>query len=1170
MHVTSAPIRVFDVADVTNKAARWLAVALFIAVLLVPSARADWVTLEEAELAVVGWLHRNGMPLDAPLGDQLVEVVEYVNELNEPVCYVFYLDPNGYIIVSADDLVEPIIAFAPFGEFDPSPDNPLGALISSDLVGRLEAVRGGMEFGGGEGDPTHVALNRWNDLIEEGANPVEQQSGSIADVRVAPLLETTWGQSTYCGDMFNYYTPSNYVCGCVATAMAQLMKFHEHPTTGVGTGSFSITVDGNVQTANLLGGDENGGAYDWANMQLTPTCSANTAQRKAVGALSFDAGISVNMSYTSTASGTDTLKSAYAFTNTFGYNNAIPGRKADWTNIGAALDEMINPNLDAGYPVVLGITGAGGHAIVCDGYGYDGSTLYHHLNLGWWGDSDAWYALPTIDTNHGTFTSVYKCVYNVFPTESGEIVSGRVLDDNGDPISGVTVTAVRSAGGSYNTTTDANGIYAFLGLPASSEYTLSTTSGGLEFDDLVVTTGTSTANTDTCGNYWGADLGGTASAVPAELSAPTDGATLSSDTVTFNWSAGSGATAYGLVGGSGVGSSRYFAANNLTDTSVEISGLPTDGSTLYVRLWTQFNNTTAYKDYTFTTYSGAGDKAEMLSPTPGSTISGYTPTFTWSAGNGADLYAIWVGDAAGGWNHAEVVTASTNAQLDELPTDGRTLYLRLWTRLGGTLWVYNDYQYTAFSGALTAATMNSPADGATLTGSSVTFNWDAGSGCTSYAIQVGSGVGNERYYASGAVAGTSDTATGIPCDGSTIYVRLWSLLGGEWDYNDYTYTAFSGAGASAELTSPANASTLTDFSTTLNWTAGSGVTQYAVYFGSGVGKWDYFFNLTGSTSMTIHSLPTDGRTLYCRIWSQISGEWVFNDYTFTAYTGTRAKAEMTSPADSTTLPSGSETFTWSAGAGCTQYSLQVGSGIGSGRYFNSGITTDTSADVTTLPVDGTPVYARLWSFMGGVWVYSDFQYYAHSDGGATPSQGSMLTPTPGSTLAGPAVTFTWEPGFGVWEYYLDCGTGVSDSSYFSQSAGMNTSIDVTGLPTDSSTVYVRLWSLVGSDWESTLYTYSAADMPGPEAGFVTSPLSGTVVNGGTLDLEWDPGNFVDSFWIQLGTSPGGDDIFSADVGTVTSYSVPGIPTDGTRIYLQFWSFVDGNWEFENLWYDTGP
>ena len=59
---------------------------------------------------------------------------------------------------------------------------------------------------------------------------------------------------------------------------------------------------------------------------------------------------------------------------------------------------MVNPNLDAGYPVLFGITGAGGHAIVCDGYGYNPSTMYHHLNMGWSGNDDAWYNLPTIDT----------------------------------------------------------------------------------------------------------------------------------------------------------------------------------------------------------------------------------------------------------------------------------------------------------------------------------------------------------------------------------------------------------------------------------------------------------------------------------------------------------------------------------------------------------------------------------------------------------------------------------------------------------------------------------------------------------------------------------------------------------------------------------------------------
>ena len=99
---------------------------------------------------------------------------------------------------------------------------------------------------------------------------------------------------------------------------------------------------------------------------------------------------------------------------------------------------MINPNLDASNPVLLGILDANGdgHAVVADGYGYDTGTLYHHLNLGWGGACTAWYIPSNIDTSCYTFNTVTDCIYNVYTSSSGEIMSGQVTDSTGNPIPG--------------------------------------------------------------------------------------------------------------------------------------------------------------------------------------------------------------------------------------------------------------------------------------------------------------------------------------------------------------------------------------------------------------------------------------------------------------------------------------------------------------------------------------------------------------------------------------------------------------------------------------------------------------------------------------------------------------------------------------------------------------
>jgi hypothetical protein len=284
----------------------------------------------------------------------------------------------------------------------------------------------------------------------------------------------------------------------VATALAQIMRFWQFPTTAVGTTSFTITVNNVSQNRNLLGGNGSGGAYGWALMDIGPTVSTSS-HRQAIGRLTHDAGISVNMSYKASGSNSNTLQIANALKSTFSYTNAMRGYNSGSNLTTANRNNMVNPNLDAGYPVAFGITGTpGGHAIVGDGYGYNSGTLYHHLNMGWSGSQNAWYNLPTIDAGSNTFTSVYKCVYNIYTSGTGEIISGRVTDAGGNPVSDATVTATRASGGSYTATTNSKGIYALTKIPSASTYQISIPGYPLQ----TVSTLTSTNDSLIVGNLW--------------------------------------------------------------------------------------------------------------------------------------------------------------------------------------------------------------------------------------------------------------------------------------------------------------------------------------------------------------------------------------------------------------------------------------------------------------------------------------------------------------------------------------------------------------------------------------------------------------------------------------------------------------------------------------------
>ena len=98
--------------------------------LITPSVWAKPATADQASQVVANWLTRNRQPLGTALGSRIKHIEAFRNASDQDLYYVVYLEPEGFVIVPGDDAVEPIIAFAPSGHFDPSEDNPLGAMVS--------------------------------------------------------------------------------------------------------------------------------------------------------------------------------------------------------------------------------------------------------------------------------------------------------------------------------------------------------------------------------------------------------------------------------------------------------------------------------------------------------------------------------------------------------------------------------------------------------------------------------------------------------------------------------------------------------------------------------------------------------------------------------------------------------------------------------------------------------------------------------------------------------------------------------------------------------------------------------------------------------------------------------------------------------------------------------
>ena len=291
---------------------------------------------------------------------------------------------------------------------------------------------------------------------------------SIDDVRVDALVSSHWGQGLDTGysnsgrPCFNYSTPNNYPCGCVATPMAQLFRYWRYPAS-VQAGTSRCLVDG-LETLLPYGGVE----YDYDAMPYV-AAGASESSRAAIGRLTADCAAALHSMF---YSGSTLAYGMFAFVQlreTFGYSSSVGYVPIESRGPSAALENTIVANLDAKCPVMISLrveANEKAHQALIDGYGYHEGKLYFHFNLGWCnvrGD-DAWYELDkTTDQASGSYYNLIEgLIYNIFPDFSGDVLSGRVLDEYGNPVANATVQALRNGEVVDTAQTDGKGIYAFV------------------------------------------------------------------------------------------------------------------------------------------------------------------------------------------------------------------------------------------------------------------------------------------------------------------------------------------------------------------------------------------------------------------------------------------------------------------------------------------------------------------------------------------------------------------------------------------------------------------------------------------------------------------------------------------------------------------------------------
>jgi hypothetical protein len=387
-------------------------------------------------------------------------------------------------------------------------------------------------------------------------------------------------------------------------------------------------------------------------------------------------------------------------------------------------------------------------------------------------------------------------------------------------------------------------------------------------------------------------------AVPASpgLYSPADHSALTNTSVTFAWDSSSpgagpdyGATAYWLDVGSTQGGNNYYSSGSLSTAtfSQTVSTLPSNGSPVWARWYYSVNGQWLYDDYNYTALNAPAEAGAIASPTPGSTLSGSTVTFDWTAGSGSTAYWLDIGSTAGGNNYyssGNLGTALTVA-VNGLPTNGSNVYVTLYSLVSGT-WTPMAYTYVAYNVGAAAASLTTPTPGSLLNGSTVTFDWTAGSGSTAYWVDIGSTASGNNYYSSGNLGNVlTTTASGLPTDGSTVYVTLYSQIGGTWYGTTYNFTTVNATSGLAVITSPANGVLLSGNTVTFNWSSDTNASAYWVDVSNiqpGGNDLDSSGNLGTAMTETIYNLPANSSTIYVTLYSYVGGQWLSTASSYTS------------------------------------------------------------------------------------------------------------------------------------------------------------------------------------------------------------------------------------------------------------------------------------------------
>ncbi|MBP5528182.1 MAG: thiol protease/hemagglutinin PrtT [Bacteroidales bacterium] len=400
--------------------------------------------------------------------------------------YVFASPEGGFVLVSGDDCVIPVLGYSTTSRFETQD-------IPEHILAWYESYEKEISKVAASAQPSD-ADGQWKMLLAGAVPPAPLTTA------VSPMLTTTWNQGNYYNTLCPYHdsTAARSVTGCVATATAQVMKFWNHPATGYGSHTYTSTRTKNGITYNFPNLTANFGAttYDWNNMPNALTGVSSAAQVNAVATLMYHVGVADEMSYSPVASGAHNYNrgslrasSQTSLMKYFKYRSDMAAiARADYSD--DEYSALLRAELDQNRPILYsGSHTSGGHSFVFDGY--DNSNRFH-VNWGWGGSHDGYFMMGSLNPGTGGIGGNGSGTYNM----DNVVLIG--IQPNDDWSTTATTTVAVNAD-LMRGTVSGSGVYAFgdtvtMLAMAADGYRFSGWSDGCKFNprEIIATGGSYT------------------------------------------------------------------------------------------------------------------------------------------------------------------------------------------------------------------------------------------------------------------------------------------------------------------------------------------------------------------------------------------------------------------------------------------------------------------------------------------------------------------------------------------------------------------------------------------------------------------------------------------------------------------------------------------------------